>query len=329
MLNHRLVHALGQLTPEQPPELHFVQCSSSLPTGAIILHGFVANESSARIVVKTARNPALPHSLQREWESLAVIRRDGTLARLTPEGIGTFDVDGAKFFAYSGVAGRTMSALLRNRLWLRRETMLKRFAGRALELAVLVHGAASRPMPTSFVADDLLSDLDGLRRLVRSLPHSVSLKATEAAASIAAAPEPLPCGRIHGDFSPHNLLVDSGASRGVTRVIDWEHMEADRPQHLDIFRFIGASLLVGKRGAERGAALQSMRRDAAPLVQDLLHPWLSAMNVDAAAWTRPERLEALWWHYWLHAARRNLERLASADVRDSLLLRGLIEAADG
>ena len=329
MLNHPLVHALEQLPLGPASALHFVQCSSSLPTGAIILHGFAADESTARVVVKTARNPALPHSLQREWESLAVVRSDGTLARLTPEGIGTFDVDGAKFFAYSGIPGRTMSALLRNRLWLRRATLLKRFAGRALEVALLIHKTASRPSPPSFVADDLLSDLNGLRRLVPVLPQSVCLKATEAAASIAAAPGPLPCGRIHGDFSPHNLLVENSASRGVTRVIDWEHMEAERPQHLDLFRFIGASLLVGKRGAERGAALQSMRRDAAPLVRDLLHPWLVAMGVDAAAWTRPERLEALWWHYWLHAARRSLERLASADARDSLLLRSLIEAASG
>ena len=123
-------------------------------------------------------------------------------------------------------------------------------------------------------------------------------------------------------------MIESSAARGATRIIDWEHMEVDRPQHLDIFRFIGASLLVGKRGPERGAALQSMRRDAAPLVQDLLHPWLGAMRADAAAWTQPERLEALWWHYWIHAARRSLERLASADARDSLLMRGVIEAAN-
>src|SRR5829696_3576363 len=62
MLNERLLRAIGEVSAGQP-SMHFVQCSSSLPTGAIILHGFVKNESTARVVVKTARNPDLPHSL--------------------------------------------------------------------------------------------------------------------------------------------------------------------------------------------------------------------------------------------------------------------------
>lgn len=328
MLNERLRQLIGQLMAVPPDTVHFVQCSSSLPTGAIILHGFVDQGKNARIVVKTARNPQLPHSLQREWESLAVVRRDAVLAELSPANLGTFDVDGAQFFAYSGLPGRTMSAALRNRLWPPRTTLLKRFAARALHVALIVHRPASRRAPAQVVADDLLGDLEGLRRSVPLLPQSVSRKATSAAAIIAAAPESLPCGRVHGDFSPHNLMVESHAARGVTRIIDWEHMEADRPQHLDIFRFIGAALLVGKRGAERGMALQTMRRDAAPLVQQLLRPWLEAMGVDAVAWTRPERLEALWWHYWIHATRRGLERLASADARDSLLLRSEVATSE-
>jgi aminoglycoside phosphotransferase (APT) family kinase protein len=138
----------------------------------------------------------------------------------------------------------------------------------------------------------------------------------------------LPYGRVHGDFSPHNLMIESNARRGATRIIDWEHMEAGRPQHLDMFRFIGASLLLGKRGAEREIAFQSMRRDAAPFVQDLLRLWLGGMGADAETWTRPERLEALWWHYWIHATRRELERRASGDARESLLLRSVVELAN-
>jgi hypothetical protein len=328
MLNERLLQALGQVTAEQPSALRFVQCSSSLPTGAIILHGFVANEETARVVVKTARNPELPHSLQREWESLAVVRRDAALARVTAEGIATFDMDGAQFFAYSGLPGRTMSAAFRNRLWLPRATLLKRFTARALQVALLVHRPASQLVPAALVADDLLAEADGLRRTVPLLPQSVSRKATEAAAAIAAAPEPLPCGRVHGDFSPHNLMIETTAARGATRIIDWEHMEADRPQHLDILRFIGSSLLLGTRGAERRLALQSMRREAAPLIDALLHPWLIAMGADVKAWTRADRLEALWWHYWIHATRRELERLATTDPRDSALLRGVVELAN-
>ena len=326
MLNERLLRALRQLSAEQPP-LHFVQCSSSLPTGAIILHGFVASEESARVVVKTARNPELPHSLQREWESLAAVRRDAALARLTPAGIATFELDGAQFFAYSGVPGRTMSAAFRNRLWLPRAAMLKRFAVRALQVALLVHRRASQPVPATLVADDLLDELDELRRTVPQLPQAVSRRATEAAATIAATPGDLPCGRVHGDFSPHNLMLGTGAARSTTRIIDWEHMEADRPQHLDIFRFIGSSLLLGTRGAARGHARRSMRRDATPLIDALLHPWLVAMDADASAWTRADRLEALWWHYWIHATRRELERLATTDPRDSALLRSITEFA--
>ena len=220
-----------------------------------------------------------------------------------------------------------MATVFRNRLWLPRAALLKRFAARALEVALLVHRPASRLAPATSVADDLLADLEELRRIAPSLPQSISWKATEAAASIAAAPEPLPRGRLHGDLSPHNLMIETSTARGTTRIIDWEHMETDRPQHLDIFRFIGATLLVGKRGTERDAALQSMLRNAGPLVQNLLHPWLDAMGADAAAWTRSSRLEALWWHYWIHATRRSLERLASTDARDSLLLRGVIKAA--
>jgi hypothetical protein len=327
VLNERLLRALEQVAPGQPSALHFVQCSSALPTGALILHGFVARENTARLVVKTARNPALPHSLQREWESLSTVRRDAALAHVTPEGIAAFDVDGARFFAYSGVPGRTMSTVLRNRLWLPRPTLLKRFASRALQVALLVHRPASRLVPAASVAEDLLVDLGELRRLAPSLPPSINSKALKAADSLAAAPDPLPRGRLHGDLSPHNLMVEDSAARGTTRIIDWEHMEVDRPQHLDIFRFIGATLLVGKRGSERDTALRSMIGGAGPLIGNLLHPWLDAMGTVAAAWTRSERLEALWWHYWIHATRRNLERLASTDARDSLLLRSVIKAA--
>jgi hypothetical protein len=329
MLNERLMRALEETIRLDPPStLHFVQCSSALATGAIILHGFVAREATARVVVKTARNPELPHSLEREWRSLALVRRDATLAKLTPAGVATFDVDGMQFFAYSGVPGRTMATAFRNRVWLSRATLMSRFAARALDMALLIHRPASRPAPAAAVADDLAADLDWLRRSVPLLPQSVSRKGNEAAELIATCAEPLPNGRVHGDFSPHNLMVESTVRRGATRIIDWEHMEPDRPQHLDIFRFMGASLLLGKRGAERGVALQSMRRDAGPFVHALLRPWLGAMGADADTWTRPDRLEALWWQYWIHATRRELERRASADARDSVLLRSLVFAVE-
>jgi hypothetical protein len=325
MLNEQLSRAIAKASRE-PRELHFVQCSSSLPTGAIILHGFVAGAASARIVVKTPRNPALPHSLQREWESLAAVRRDAALARLTAEGIGTFNVDGGQFFAYSGLPGRTMSAAFRNRLWIRRASLLKQFAVRALQTALLVHRPASQAVPARLVADDLLRDLEGLRRTVPLLPQRVSDRATAAAARIAATPCRLPCGRVHGDFSPHNLMI-SRLDRGAACIIDWEHMEPQRPQHLDIFRFINSSLLLGMRGTARRNARRSLNRDASPLVDALLHPWLVAMGADASAWTQPECLDALWWHYWIHASRREVERLATTDAGEDGLLQAVGELA--
>src|SRR5512144_2696782 len=165
MLNERLLHALEQATGlKDASALHFVQCSSSLTTGAIILHGFAAREEFARVVLKTARNPQSPHSLQGEWQSLAQVRRDAALAALTPEGLATFDVDDARFFAYSGVRGRTMFAAFRNRLLSRRVTLLKRFAARALEVSLLMHRLASQSAPATVAADDLIADLDWLRR---------------------------------------------------------------------------------------------------------------------------------------------------------------------
>jgi hypothetical protein len=38
---------------------------------------------------------------------------------------------------------------------------------------------------------------------------------------------------------------------------------------------------------------------------------------------------ALWWQFWIHAARREQERLADpADVRDSIFVRGLLGIAN-
>jgi hypothetical protein len=327
MLNERLATAVGAASAKHPP-LHFVQCSSPLPTGAIILHGFVDDGASASVIVKTARNPVLPHSLQREWEALGMVRRDPSLAGVTPAGLATFELDGAQYFVYSAVRGRTMSAAFRNRFWLPRTLLLKRFAARALQAALLVHRSSSRLAPSTVVATDLLDELEALRRAVPLLPSSVCRTAIRAVSTIASASSALPFGRVHGDFSPHNLLIGRGPARGSTPIIDWEHMEADRPQHLDIFRFIGSSMLLGKRGAERRLARRTMPRNASPFIGALLRPWLTAMGADATAWIRPDRLEALWWHYWIHAARRELERLATTDPRDSAFLQGVAEVAE-
>jgi hypothetical protein len=119
-----------------------------------------------------------------------------------------------------------------------------------------------------------------------------------------------------------------GMRRGVTtRAIDWEHTEAERPQFLDVFRYISTCALMARRGLARRKAFQQMRDIGNPLLRTLFAPWLARMGVEATAtWLTPQALQALWGHYCVHAARREQERRAEpADVRESTFLRGLVE----
>jgi len=135
---------------------------------------------------------------------------------------------------------------------------------------------------------------------------------------------------VHGDFSPYNVLT-VGMRLGVElRLIDWEHTEAERPQHLDVFRFVSACVLLGLRGQIRQQAFEQMPTRANRLIDALLRPWLDGMTAGGAAcWLEPGRLEALWWHYWTHAARREQERRARPDdYHDATYLPGLVAMSE-
>lgn len=329
MLNSELHRALCAAAGAEPRDLHVVQCSSSSATGAIILHAWAGREPWPRLVVKTARNPRLPHALAHEWRALQALQREPALVPRIPAPLASFELDGATFYAYSGVPGRTMFAHYRNRPWIGRERMLRRLAGPALAAALLLHRSSNRAVDARDVAADLLRDLYWLRGSVRGFSADVADQARRAADALAAGPSALPAGRLHGDFSPYNLLLERLAPDAPAHVIDWEHTEPDRPQHLDLFRFVSNCLAMGRRGARAvpwpGQAADALR----PLRECLLQPWLLAMGVERATeWLEREAFEALWWHYWIHAARREQERLARpTDLREARVLQGLMAHA--
>ena len=70
-------------------------------------------------------------------------------------------------------------------------------------------------------------------------------------------------------------------------------------------------------GPWRDARLASFEqvRDT-PLLQQLLDRWLDLMSASPLSSMSQSVREALWWHYWIHAARREQERRgAQQDAR--------------
>ena len=314
----------------RPSDLHLVQCSSTGATGAIIFHGWVHGESQPRVVVKTPRDTRLQHALQREWDAVTGLRVDPRLAALIPAALATFHCKGAKYYAYAGAPGRTMYSRYRNRIFASRESMLERFARQALDASLRVHVTQTRPVSAQEIARDLVMDLAWLEDAIPAFPRSVSECGRAFADRLADAPHPLPRGRVHGDFSPYNVLTTGMRTGGEVQLIDWEHTEAERPQHLDVFRFVSACMLLGQRGRARQQAFGQMPTRAAGLLRTLLRPWLERMSTaGATSWFERDSLEALWWHFWMHAARREQERRARPDdYRDATYLPGLLSLSE-
>lgn len=330
MLNAALQRAVAEAAHvARPADLHFVQCSSTGATGAIIFHAWLRDESCPRVIVKTPRDARLHHALQREWLAVTALRRDPRLADLVPAALANFSIAGAEYFVYEGASGRTMYSRFRNRILVSRASILARFALQAREVIARVHATDTRLAGPAEVAQDLQADLEWLMRSIPDLPPVVVAAAEAQATRLADCTGRLPSGRVHGDFSPYNVLTDSMAPDARVHLIDWEHTETGRPQHLDVFRFASACVLLGLRSQARLAAFRDMPALAAPLLEVLLAPWLVRMSVpEAASWLAGERLEALWWHYWVHATRREQERRADpSDWRDATHLPGLLERA--
>jgi hypothetical protein len=312
-----------------PSRLRLLQCASAAATGSLVLQAWLHGGNHPVLVLKTPRNPQLHHSLGREWDALRTLRADPGLARLLPAAVARLDIDGIEYFAYEGMPGRTLVSLFRDRVFATRDWAIARYAAAALVAALTLHQTDSQAVPAEAVAEDLLADVAWLETVVRALPADLSRRVATSATAIAAHGGTLPCGRVHGDFSPGNLMAGARLRHGVTSLIDWEHTEPQRPQSLDVFRFMSACALMGRRGDERRAAIRRAGEPANPMIGCLLQPWLVRMGVsDAAGWLEPPTLRALWWHYWMHAARRQQERLAMPErgVSAASLLQGLATA---
>jgi hypothetical protein len=331
MLNGRLRQAIGEAARvPDPHNLRVLQCSSAGATGAIILHAWLARGTHPRVIVKTPRDPRLPHALSREWDAVNLVRKNAALARAVPAAIQKLALDGTDYYIYEGVPGRTMDSCFRNRLLVSSTRLRDTSAAQALEASVLVHQTHSRQAGPDEVAEDLLVDLAWLQATVASFPEDIYRHARAAAETLASSGRALPYGRVHGDLSPYNLMVRTDAPGAIARLIDWEHFEVERPQHLDVFRFISAYGLMGAKADGRKAAIQAMSAMTNPLIARLLRPWLDRMGATAAFATDARLLAALWWHYRIHAARREQERLARhADHQEPTFLRGLTAFAAG
>jgi Phosphotransferase enzyme family len=331
VLNSRLLAAIAQAVgTASSGALQILQCSSPSATGAIIFHVWMRGEHLPRLVIKTPRDPRSRNSVALEWQTVALLRSHSSLCKLIPEARANFSVDGADFFAYEGVAGRTMFSRYRNRVLMSRSRMFERFAAQALQVATTLHSSDTEMASAGTIADDFVRDLEWLQRSVPSLQSPVVHQARLAAAEISTASGSLPAGRVHGDFSPYNLISTTTGPNSKTSLIDWEHAEAKRPQHLDILRFISGCHLMGWRGGNPANALFKMSDPDEPLMDALFRPWLAIMgSTEAANWMQPRLRMALWWQFWIHAARREQERLADpADVRDSIFVRGLLGIAN-
>jgi hypothetical protein len=321
MLNERLQHAIAEL-PEfrSARPLHILQCSSQLSTGSIAWHVWVGSEKYPRTIIKTPRVPGSKHFIAHEWRNLLELRDRGVSRKYLPSPSATFDVDGQTCYAYTAIPGQTLFSRFRNRLLGSREAMLQDFAALALPVAIDFHTGDSRVAPGDSLAGDLLAELTALQGIDAKLPQSIRDQSLASSRELVQAHVGLPVGRIHGDFSPYNF-ISTGLRHGEqVGLIDWEHAEPSRPQHLDIFRFISACVLMGRPATQAHASLLEMSSPSNPLLQSLFVPWLQRLHPDAASyWLTPTRLRAVWWHYWIHAARRELERHADPGASSSVV----------
>jgi hypothetical protein len=331
MLNSRLQAAFMSLPGlDGMKRLEVLQCSSSTATGAIIFHVSAGGRRRIDAIVKTPRDPAADHAIAAEWDIVNQLQAESAIGSLLPAPLSRFVVDGATFYAYGAIAGNTMFAHFRNRVFASRDRVRADFGRQALPAALRLHASRTQAVSGATLGQDLCKNLEELRRLVVELPSNLESHAMSAAQVLSNSGIELPVGRIHGDFSPYNLMSEGRGGSVCTGIIDWEHSEADRPQYLDIFRFISGSELMGRRFVEGGAALRRMSDPANPVAITLWQPWLQRMAPNHASTAmRPAVYSALWSHFFVAAAYREQRRQSNPmDVSHGTYFRGLRELAD-
>lgn len=326
MLNEALREAIRDL-PEIGPDEQFgvLQCSSASATGAILWFAWVGSERFPRVVVKTPRNPASGDSIRIEWETINGIRGNAAVDALLPSPSRTFRIDDDSYYAYAGIPGRTMFSRFRNLILRSRRSVVRGFGSQALHAATALHGSDSRLVSGTDLAADFRSDLEALCRLAPHLPQPVIDAAEASIDELRGTRAQFPLGRVHGDFSPYNFVTTGLTSGDRVALIDWEHSELDRPQYLDICRFMSACTLMGRTAADNPRALLEMSSRENPLIDILLAPWLASMRRAAAAEPAVHTTwRAIWHHFWIHAARREQERRTDpADYSDGVYVNGL------
>jgi O-antigen/teichoic acid export membrane protein len=220
------------------------------------------------LAVKVAHTEAGGRSLLREIDALAALAADARLEdwrRLLPAVVDAGRVDGHVYLVQQLVGGRpagvdSLGAAATAIGELHRLTAEQRTVG-----ADLLDCWVDRPLRA-------LDGLEGVER-VRSRLHE-SLEGRT-----------LPVGWIHGDFSPRNVLVDSGRVCGI---VDWDQAIPDGLPVLDLIQFMLAS-----RPGELGTAIGSFRPTAAE--EDVLVD--QSLELDTAVLL-----------CWLHHVAANLEK---------------------
>lgn len=325
MLNPRLFEAIRQLPGlGADARLTILQCSSTSATGAIIFHVYSGSERHVRAIVKTPRDPSSSHCVEIEWQILSELAREPRYSGWLPAPLARFEVDGATFHSYRGLPGHTLFSKYRNRIFASRTGMLLRFGQYALRASRDLHGVR-RSGTGDAVAVDLASRLESLKSQFPALDQAVCAQAGRAEQVLRASSLAIPVGRVHGDFSAYNILAEGDGTNARVGVIDWEHSEADRPQHLDALRFIASFELMGRRFREGASALQRMCDLQNPLYRGFWLPWLAQAGVPECS---PEVYRALWMHFFIVAAQREQSREKDpARYEKTTYLPGLIELA--
>lgn len=308
MLNNDLLTALSETAGcSGDIPVHVLQCSSAMDTGAIVFHLFEGGAEHPTAVAKTARQPQGRESLAREWENVRIFAEFNEIRRYMPSPLGVVEADGASFYVYRGLPGQTQFARFRNRILGSKHRLLLSFGAQALRVAVPLHATSSRLIDGADVATQIRDEFARLQSLTPDIPAVVTDRLHAAAALVAERDIVLPAGRIHGDFSPYNMLADRRT--GAIGLIDWEHGETDRVQILDILRFIGGCAMIDLFGSSYPAVFRNMSSVGNPLLDVLLKPWAASLGVQRAdRLCDPDVLDALWLFYWIHAAYREQTR---------------------
>ncbi len=295
------------LTIPAGARLHLLQVGNNLAGGSLVVLAFVDREPHPRAALKLPRTPGLTAALDREWQTLDTLRAAGyDDLEFVPEPLRAAQLDACPAYLYRAFPGRTMRSILRTAYGPRaRERTAARFAPHAASLLARLHAKDLEFAPASRMAECARRDAADLSSLVSGIPaHSAQLWASVIDELDGGGLE-LPFGRVHGDFSPANLVVAGAGARTSFGLLDWEHSEPAAPALLDAFRFANACGLVLRPGDPMGDRMRRVGEPQNLFLRAMIVPYLEgigagALAAELVAGRAP--LTALWTAFWLRAA---------------------------